>query len=253
MKRMKRIITCLLTMAMILQLMSCGNELSPQDDKGKIQTQIDQSITYNPEDAQIAAMDFSVRLFQNTVNPPYESDKIADDNVLIAPTSVLTALAMTANGAKNDTLAQMEEVFGIGCEPLRDYMRTYLENLPNEEKYKLHMANSIWIKDDEDFTVNEDFVEINESFFDANVIEKEFDQKTLREINDWVEDNTDGMIEEVLNEIPEDALMYLINALAFEAELKKSIKLHKSERGSLHLQMGLHRMLNLCIQRKTCI
>ena len=239
MKRMKRIITCLLTMAMILQLMSCGNELSPQDDKGKIQTQIDQSITYNPEDAQIAAMDFSVRLFQNTVNPPYESDKIADDNVLIAPTSVLTALAMTANGAKNDTLAQMEEVFGIGCEPLRDYMRTYLENLPNEEKYKLHMANSIWIKDDEDFTVNEDFVEINESFFDANVFEKEFDQKTLREINDWVEDNTDGMIEEVLNEIPEDALMYLINALAFEAEWEEIYKTTQIREGKFTLANGI--------------
>lgn len=236
MKRIKRIVVCLLTIAMILPLISCGNEQSQQDNLEKIQIACP---AYNPEDTKNAAMDFSVRLFQNAVNPPYENDKIADDNVLIAPTSVLTALAMTANGAEGNTLTQMEEVFGITCEPLRDYMKTYLENLPNEEKYKLHMANSIWIKDDEDFIVNEDFVEINETFFDASVFEKKFDKKALREINDWVEDNTDGMIEEVLNEIPEDAVMYLINALAFEAEWEEIYKTTQIREGEFTLANGI--------------
>ena len=36
--------------------------------------------------------------------------------------------------------------------------------------------------------------------------------------NKWVEEKTDGMIKNILDEIPTDAVMYLINALAFEAE-----------------------------------
>lgn len=239
MKKVKRIVACLLITAMIVPLMSCGNDQILQNGSDIMQTEVIYCPAYNSEDAQLAAMDFSVRLFQNAVNPPYEEVKIADDNVLIAPTSILTALAMTANGAKEDTLSQMEEVFGITCEPLRDYMKTYLDNLPNEEEYKLHMANSIWIKDEEDFAVNKDFIEINQSFFDANVFEKEFDNKTLREINTWVKKNTDGMIEEVLNEIPEDAVMYLINVLAFEAEWEEIYKTTKIRDGKFTLANGI--------------
>lgn len=159
--------------------------------------------------------------------------------MLISPTSVLTALAMTANGAENDTLDQMEAVFGIEIEPLRDYMKSYIENLPNKDKYKLHMANSIWIKDDENFTVNEDFIKTSETCFKAEVYEKEFNQKTLKEINKWVKKNTDGMIEEILNEIPQDAVMFLINALAFDAEWAEIYETTQVRDGKFTLSNGM--------------
>lgn len=238
MKMMKCIMVYLLTIAMMLPLMSCGSELPPQENPDKIQTEVIHCPTYNTEDAQDAAMDFSVRLFQISVGGPRDDVRGFPDNVLISPVSVLTALAMTANAAQNDTLAQMEAVFGIEREPLRDYLRTYLDNLPNERKYKLHMANSIWIKEDENFTVNEEFIDINKSCFDAGVYEKEFDQKTLREINKWVDENTDGMIEEILNEIPEDAVMYLMNALAFDAEWEEIYETTQIRNGEFTLANG---------------
>lgn len=238
MKKIKHMVVYLLTIAMILPLASCGNEQPSQEGPDKIQTEVIYCPAYNSEDAQNAAMDFSVRLFQISVGGPRDDVRGFADNVLISPVSVLTALAMTANGAENDTLAQMEAVFGIEREPLRDYLRTYLDNLPNERKYKLHMANSIWIKEDENFTVNENFIDINKSCFDADVYEKDFDEKTLREINDWVDKNTDGMIEEILNEIPEDAVMYLMNALAFDAEWEEIYETTQIRNGKFTLANG---------------
>lgn len=239
MKRIKMIVAYMLTLTILLPLTSCGKDLPQQEGVEKIKTQINQNITYNSQDVQNAAMDFSVRLFQNSVNPPYESNKIADENVLISPTSVLTALAMTANGAENNTLSQMEEVFGVERELLRDYLKTYLHNLPVKEKYKLHMANSIWIKEDKDFVVNEDFIKLNKKCLDAEVYEKEFNQKTLKEINKWVDKNTDGMIKEVLDQIPEEAVMYLINALAFEAEWNEIYKTTQIHDGKFTLANGM--------------
>lgn len=224
MKNIRHIMVYLLAISMVFPLMSCANGQQQEENPDKIQTEVIYCPAYNSEDAQIAAMDFSVRLFKNTINAPSPRGGNTDDNVLISPTSVLTALVMTANGAENDTLAQMEAVFGIEREPLRDYLRTYLDSLPNEEKYKLHMANSIWIKNDENFTVNKEFIDVNKTYFDAGVYEEDFDQKTLKEINKWVKKNTDGMIEEILNEIPDDVVMYLINALAFEAEWEEIYK-----------------------------
>ena len=40
----------------------------------------------------------------------------------------------------------------------------------------------------------------------------------MEDINSWVSDHTEKMIPDILDEIPEDAVLYLVNALAFDAE-----------------------------------
>lgn len=97
----------------------------------------------------VALTDFAVCLFQASA----EEGK----NTLISPLSVLSALAMTANGAKEDTLSQMESVLGMKTEELNQYLYSYINALPQGEKYKLNLANSIWFTDDERFTVKKDF------------------------------------------------------------------------------------------------
>ncbi|MEE1030991.1 MAG: serpin family protein [Ruminococcus sp.] len=160
--------------------------------------------TYNAE-----VTDFGVRLFQ---------ESFEQENTLISPLSVMSALTMTANGADNETLEQMEAVFGLPVEDLNNYLYTYANNLPQKKTYQMKLANSIWFTDEEGFEVNQEFLETNGAFYDAQFYQATFDKSTKNEINDWVKDKTDGMIPTILDKIPEDAVMYLINALAFEAE-----------------------------------
>ena len=54
--------------------------------------------------------------------------------------------------------------------------------------------------------------------YGAQAYKAAFDDQTLKDINNWVKDHTDGMIDSILNQIDEDAVMYLINALVFDAE-----------------------------------
>lgn len=156
--------------------------------------------------------DFAVRLLQECANLEEEG------NMLISPLSVVNALAMTAYGARGETLSQMEKLFGANLGSLGEYLQAYNNGLPTGEKYKLHSANSIWIRDDERFTVSPDFLETNKNLFGAGIYEAPFDASTLKSINGWVSEHTDNMIPEILNEIPTDAVMYLINALAFDVE-----------------------------------
>ena len=154
--------------------------------------------------------DFAIRLFKASE----ESGK----NTLISPLSVLCALVMTANGAEKETLAQMEEVLGMTTEELNLYLYSYMQNLPQGEKYKLSLANSIWFTEDERFTVNQNFLQTNADYYGADIYKAPFNDQTCKDINNWVKQNTDEMIPEILDEIPADAIMYLVNALAFEAE-----------------------------------
>lgn len=153
---------------------------------------------------------FAVRLFK-------ESNKNGE-NTLVSPLSVLCAVAMTANGAKGETLAQMETVFGMPIDEINHYLYSYINSLPQGDKYKLSLANSIWVTEDESFTVNHDFLQKNADYYGADVYKAPFDETTLKDINYWVNDKTNGMIPKILNEISPKAVMYLVNALAFEAE-----------------------------------
>ena len=176
------------------------------------------------------AIDFAIRLFKASE----ESGK----NTLISPLSVLCALAMTANGAEEETLEQMEAVLGMTTEELNQYLYSYMENLPQGEKYKLSLANSIWFTEDERFRVNPDFLQTNADYYRADIFKTPFNDQTCRDINHWVEESTDGMIPEILDQIPDEAIMYLVNALAFEAEWMEVYEEHRVRGGKFTREDG---------------
>ena len=159
-----------------------------------------------------ALSDFSLRLFEE--NMDLWGGEQCSNNILISPASIITALGMTTYGAKGVTLSQMEEVFGVERGYLNYYNNKYLEKVSDE----LKLANSIWFTNDERLTVNDAFLQFNEECYGSEIYETAFNDATLFAINDWVEKKTDGMIKNILDEIPQDAVMYLINALVFEAE-----------------------------------
>ena len=172
----------------------------PQKEGGKVQiTNEKQAIT-----------DFALRLLRE--------NEVSGENVLVSPLSVLCALALTVNGAEGETRQEMERVIGMDTDKLNSFLSGYFSNLPAGEKYKLSLANSIWFTDDESFKVNQGFLQKNADFYGADIYKTAFNSDTCKQINEWVSQKTDGMIEEILDSVPQRAVMYLVNALAFDAE-----------------------------------
>lgn len=145
----------------------------------------------------------------------------AGDNVLLSPLSVLAALSMTANGARGQTLSQMEQALGFELDELNRFFRSYLDALATPDS-KLRLADSVWFSNRGGFTVNKDFLQTNADYYSADIYSAPFDEGTLKDINSWVSRKTNGMIENILDEIPVNAVMYVINALAFEAEWEET-------------------------------
>jgi len=195
--------------AMLLFVTGCSPKIQGEDLMRDVK-QDEKPVVQMSEVNSVALTDFAVRLFQASAEE--------GNNTLISPLPLLSALAMTANGAKEDTLSQMESVFGMKTEELNQYLYSYINALPQGEKYKLNLANSIWFIDDERFTVKEGFLQMNKDFYGADVYKAPFDNTTVKDINNWVKEKTDGMIPEILDKISHNEVMYLINALAFEAE-----------------------------------
>ena len=208
------ILSLILICSMAVNLTGCATKVQAADLMEGVQANTVTSKAADDAFAQ-SQMRLAVDLFQASV---LESK---DENVLISPLSIQLALAMTVNGADGDTKAEMEALLGgeISLENLNEYLCSYVNNLPSAEKYKLQIANSIWFRDNEGrLQVEKDFLQKNADYYGAQAYKAAFDDQTMKDINNWVKDHTDGMIDSILDQIDEDAVMYLINALVFDAE-----------------------------------
>lgn len=221
----KKTISIIMSVGLAVCICGCG-----ADEKGKNKnvTSDNQSLNADIERGDVEGKDidesfvsytadFSIDLFKNSVSSGVESG----ENVLISPQSVLSALSMTANGAGGDCLSEMETVLcgAHSIDEHNQYMYTYIEELNQSENVEFNVANSVWIKDDEEaIQVNEEFVQKCTDYYDAEIYMAEFDDSTVEDINSWVSEETEKMIPTLLNEIPAEAVMYLINAIAFEGE-----------------------------------
>lgn len=161
-------------------------------------------------EAKTAVLDFSVRLLQ-------ESEK-KGENTLVSPVSVLCALGMTGVGSEGNTRAQMEDAFGTDVDALNAFMGDYVKSLPNGKNYKMHVADSIWLNQSKNLQIEDAYLQTVVSHYDAEIMELAFDGKAEKEINGWVKDNTDEMIPKIIDQINDNAVAYLVNAVAFDAK-----------------------------------
>lgn len=216
-KRWMSVILCLSVLATgVMSLFGCGAKVQA--------TNLMKGVTAKTVSGKAAddtfknsSADFAIKLFQKTRDD--------NKNSLISPLSVMLALSMTANGAKGETLAQMESLLGgdIPMETLNEYLYSYIKTLPSEKTAKLNIANSIWFRDN-GFKAEKSFLQKNADYYGAAAYKSVFNEKTLRDINNWVKKNTDGMIEKIIDDLDPDAVMYLINTVLFDAEWENIYK-----------------------------
>ena len=219
---MKRILSCLLLVCLLLAGCAAeqggtsgGTSVTPEDigatDLLKPIEKEDVIVTGVERPYEALMTSLGLRMFQETLKADPDGE-----NKLLSPLSVLYAMAMVSNGG--DDQEAVKAYWGYDLLHINEYMYEYMSKLPVGEKYKLQLANSIWFTEDERFTVNREFLQKVKNYYDADAYQAPFNEKTLGDINEWVELKTDGMIKDILDQIPADAVMYLVNALAFEAE-----------------------------------
>lgn len=168
---------------------------------------------------------FACTLFQQVAFQEALSSVEQDKSMMISPLSVMAALCMTLNGADGETAAQMRRALAEGyifdsilpIDDLNEEYSAFVQSLPSDKKAKLSIANSIWLREGQ-MKPKQDFLQTNANYYNAGVYSAKFDESTCKDINQWVSDNTDGMVEKMVDDIPDNAMLYLINALAFDAE-----------------------------------
>jgi len=125
---------------------------------------------------------------------------------------------MTYNGANGDTKTAMEttlwkDLADSAINPTNKSITNEL--LSADPNVIMEIANSIWYK--KGLTVLPTFIADNQNYYNSPVNALDFSAPgSVDIINGWVSEKTHEKIKTILNEIPEDARMYLINAIYFK-------------------------------------
>jgi serine protease inhibitor len=142
-------------------------------------------------------------------------------NVFISPLSVSMALGMTMNGAAGETFDEMRTMLGFGTLPQPEINQAYRGLidllLGLDPKVRMGIGNSIWYS--QLFPFERSFFDTVRGPFSAEISPLDFsDPRSVTRINDWARQATAGRIPTVLESIPAEAVMYLINAIYFKGD-----------------------------------
>jgi len=143
-----------------------------------------------------------------------------DSNIFISPLSISTALSMAINGARGETHDAMVatlEIIGLTDDEINSNYETLTELLTTiDTVVTFEIANSVWCRDD--FNPNQSFLDKLARHYDAGAEKLDFGSPAaLETINNWVDEKTHGRIPKIINNIERDIVMYLINAIYFNA------------------------------------
>ena len=226
----KQFLAALLAAASVFTVSGCAAGAASVRDLTKGAKKEQTQSLYDMSDVQetaAALTGFGAKLLQN---------EMQEENPLVSPLSIASALSMTANGAVGETKTQMEQTLGADTGNLNACFSVLQASLGNDKQLKA--ANSIWMKDTDTLHVEDAFLQQNADSYAAEIYSAPFDDSTKTAINDWVSKQTDKMIPEILDEIPDGAVMYLVSALAFDAKWERPFKSYEVWEGTFTARGG---------------
>jgi serpin B len=158
------------------------------------------------------ALDIFKKVIDNSTEP---------ENIIISPLSISSALSMTLNGANGDTRNAMLTALrqtGLTPEVINNAYKDLTEALLKvDQRVLITIANSVWTENN--FVVKKPFTDILTQYYNAEA--KAFnitDPLVPSQVNSWIESKTNGLIKNMIDQLDQNTVMLLINAIYFKGK-----------------------------------
>jgi len=172
-----------------------------------------------PGDVADANNAFAVDFYRQLSADPEEDGK----NLFFSPTSMYAAFSVLYEGARHDTAAQMQDVFGFEPDAAARHNATahLTASLNRDDPHAtLEAANALWIADW--FEPHGPYLDIARGTYLADAEKVDFldsgDGGGVKRINGWADEKTHGKIKEVIgqDDVDEATAMVINNAIYFK-------------------------------------
>jgi len=241
----KRLFLCLIVVALILGLAACAQPVTGV----VIQSDKQRETSPNVKEADLATLVEGNSAFGFDL---YQALREEDDNLFFSPYSISLALAMTYAGARGETAQQMRDTLQFTLP--QDQLHPAFNSLDIElsqrgegakgkdgEGFRLNIVNAIWGQ--EGYKFLSEFLDVLAENYGAGLRPLDFanaPEESRITINNWVSDQTEGRIEDLIPQGLIDALTRLVltNAIYFNAAWQHPFNEDMTEDGPFYLLDG---------------
>jgi serine protease inhibitor len=177
-------------------------------------------VTISIETHQKEVID-STNKFAFDLFSPILAEGKGDENIMISPFSISSALSMTLNGADGDTFEAMKKALRLDGKTLEQINDTYLklmtEMVPVDERVVVEIANSVWVE--KRLNIKQKFIADVQNWYKAEARGIDVtDPDAVKIVNDWIAEMTHDKITDMLDYLDPDLAMLLINAVYFNGK-----------------------------------
>jgi len=198
--------------------------------------------------------DFSVNLIK-ALFEKYERESI-EENIFISPSSIYHTLMLAYFGSRGETQAELTRALGFSSLGKSSVLKTYMfdrayqavrENTPGLG-YVFKHANKLYFE--KDLKLNECLrLALGDQIELVNF--KEDPEAARENMNQWVEENTNGIIQEL---VPEGYVDYstrasLVNAAYFKGQWASQFKASETKFGNFYIKRDQIRMVKFMRQK----
>lgn len=149
-----------------------------------------------------------------------ENEKFEGEDFMVSPLGISFVLGALNNGASGLTSEEILSVLrfeGCTANDINEYSRAILQSCPGiDDKVKVKLANAVVVK--EGYELKEGFSNALTDYYDAYVRSMKFNDKAVKAMNDWCNEQTEGMIPKIIEKIPESAVLFALNSIYFKGE-----------------------------------
>lgn len=139
-------------------------------------------------------------------------------NVLISPLSLQICSALLLESAKGPEREEMKTALGLGSVSDADMgalFETLTDALLSDPERPLNVANAVWLT--VPVPVEKPFADRIAQHYDGEIGQSAGPDDAMAAINAWVDEQTNGMIPKLLDHVDPEELVFMLNAVAFEA------------------------------------
>jgi serpin B len=154
----------------------------------------------------------------------YKQISSTEGNLILSPYSISTAMSMTYAGARGNTEKQIAKALHF-TQDQNDLHSSFaslqgiLEEIQKRDNIKLNISNSLWPQ--QGYPFKQEYLSLIEKNYSASVIPVDFSNapvEAINKINQWVNEKTAGKIQGILNQLPPESQLVLVNAIYFKAD-----------------------------------
>jgi serpin B len=167
-----------------------------------------------------------------------ESDQ---PNTILSPLSASMALGMALEGADGETFTEMQQALGFQGYSREEINASYsglLDLLVTlDPAVEIGIANSAWSRQGFPFTSG--YFDVITNAFHAVVQELDFSDPGAKDIiNQWVRDQTNGLIDSIIDVIGPLDILFLINTVYFKGDWTTQFKKGQTHPSTFYLDTG---------------